>query len=162
MNHLDGVMEWVNDPDVSFYFARGQDPITREEEARFLRDLVDSKADLTWSIFDGDEYLGQIGLNKIYWPARTARLGINLKRSAWGKGIAKEAARLCFQKAFLTHNLNKIWIIIRVGNGKGLNLWTQVGFRCEGILREEYYSRGQFHDMVRMAMLKSDWDTLYG
>ena len=46
---------------------------------------------------------------------------------------------------------------MRSDNAKGLGLWTAVGFRCEGILRDEYYVQGRFHDMVRLAMVRSDW-----
>ena len=33
LQHLDGIMTWVNDPEVTFYFARLGQEITREEEA---------------------------------------------------------------------------------------------------------------------------------
>ena len=157
LEHLDGVMTWVNDPEVTFYFARLGEPITREAEAAFLERLIASKNDLIFSVFDGKEYLGQVGISQIYWPARNGRMAVMLARHAWGRGVAKAAGRLLLREAFETHDLHKIWIILRSDNAKGLHIWTQVGFRCEGILRDEYFSVGRFHDMVRLAMLRSDW-----
>ncbi len=154
--HLDHVMRWVNDPEVTFYFAELSRQITRDEERSYLQGLIDSGADRTWSIFEGDEYLGQIGLAKIYWPAGNARLGINLCREAWGRGVAQEATRRVLDKAFGELGLHKVWLIVRSDNGKGLHLWTKLGFRCEGVLREEYRSALGFHDMLRFAMLESE------
>ena len=157
LEHLDGVMSWVNDPDVTFYFARLGDPITRDEEAAYLQRLIASDTDRVWSLFQGEDYVGQIGLSQIYWPARNGRVGIMLPRHAWGRGIATGAARLLLAEAFGPLDLHKLWLILRSDNAKGLHLWTQAGFRCEGILREEYRSAGRFHDMVRLAMLRHDW-----
>jgi RimJ/RimL family protein N-acetyltransferase len=156
VDHLDHVMRWVNDPEVTFYFAELNQQITREQERAYLERLVASDSDRTWSIFEGGEYLGQIGLAKIYWPARNARLGVNLCREAWGRGVAQEAANLVLDKAFGELGLHKVWLIVRSDNSKGLHLWTKLGFRCEGILREEYRSALGFHDMVRFALLESD------
>ncbi len=156
LDHLDGIMTWVNDPEVTFYFARHGVEITRDEEAAYIERLIESETDRIYSLFDTSGYLGQIGLSQIYWPARNGRLGIMLPRTSWGRGIASAAARLLLREAFDTMDLRKIWLIVRSDNAKGLHLWTKVGFRCEGILRDEYFSRDQFYDMVRLACLAQD------
>ncbi|MFT4624024.1 MAG: RimJ/RimL family protein N-acetyltransferase [Myxococcota bacterium] len=158
LDHLDGVMTWVNDPEVTFYFARIGEPITRAAERTYLEGLLASTTDRVWSIFDDDAYLGQIGLSNLYWPARNGRLGVMLARHAWGRGVAKQAAKLLLTEAFGALNLHKVWLIVRSDNAKGLGLWTGVGFRCEGILRDEYHVHDRFYDMVRLAMVRSDWD----
>ncbi len=158
LDHLDGVMEWVNDPEVTFYFARIGQPITRDEERIFLERLIASPTDRVFSIFEGQSYLGQIGLSHIYWPARNGRLGVMLARHAWGRGVAARAAALFLAEAFGPLEIHKVWAIVRSDNAKGLSLWTKVGFRCEGILRDEYFVQGRFHDMVRLAMVRSDWE----
>jgi len=185
-DHLDGIMTWVNDPEVTFYFADLSRRITREEEARFVRDLIASDKERIFSIFgtlparpeaaatleaaaaeDAEgiatrapeslpDYIGQIGLSKIYWPARNARLGIMLPRYAWGCGVAQAATRALLEIAFDELDLHKVWLIVRCSNARGLYLWTKLGFQCEGILRDEYYSRGRFHDMMRMSILRDD------
>jgi len=156
LDHLDGVMTWVNDPEVTFYFAT-LGHVTREQESAYIQKLIDSKSDIIYSIFEGDEYLGQIGISQIYWPARNGRIGVLLRRAAWGRGVAERAGRLLMAEAFLKHDLHKLWLIIRSDNTKSLHLWSKLGFRCEGILREEYYSQGKFHDMMRLASLSRDW-----
>lgn len=157
LEHIDGVMSWVNDPEVTFYFARHGEQISREEELAFLEQLIASKNDIIYSIFEGEEYVGQIGLGQIYWPARNARLGCMLPRHAWGRGIASRAGRMLLARAFTEHNLHKVWCIVRSDNPKGLYLWSKLGFRCEGILRDEYFAQGRPYDMVRLACIATDF-----
>lgn len=174
LEHLDGIMTWVNDPEVTFYFARAGEPITREAEARYVSGLMGSATDRIYSIFvdaplppprvpladDAPRppqtvpgYVGQIGLSQIYWPARNGRLGIMLPRYAWGRGVAQAAGRALLEVAFGELELNKVWLIVRSSNAKSLHLWTKVGFSCEGVLREEYFSQGRYHDMMRLSIL---------
>ena len=176
LDHLDGIMTWVNDPEVTFYFAELNRVITREAEARFVQGLIDSDKDHVFSVFDAGglrpakpvadgvapppsmpDYVGQIGLGQIYWPARNARLGVMLPRYAWGRGVAQAAAAALLDHAFDVLELNKVWLIVRCTNAKGLHLWTKVGFQCEGVLREEYFSQGRYHDMMRLSILRRDW-----
>ena len=155
LDHLDGVMTWVNDPEVTFYFAR-LGHVSREEEAAYLQKLIDSPTDEVYSIFDGDEYLGQVGLNQIYRPAQVARLGILLPQHAWGRGVAREAVSKLLDLAF-EGGLHKLWLQVRTDNAKGLHLWTSMGFRLEGIMREEYRVNGRYYDMARLALLETEW-----
>lgn len=154
--HLDGVMSWINDPEVTFYFANLSGEITREQEEAYLRVLLTSQTDKIFSIFENDEYVGQIGISKIYWPARNGRIGLMLKREAWGRGLSQVAIRLLIDKAFGDLNLHKLWVIIRADNEKGLYLWKKMGFTPEGILRDEYFVKGKFHNMVRLGLLTTD------
>jgi len=157
LDHLDGIMTWVNDPEVTFYFAELGREITREEEAAYVEKLIASKTDRVFSIFGPDGYLGQIGLAKIYWPARNGRLGIMLPRHAQGRGVASAAGRLLLRTAFSDLGMHKVWAIIRSDNPRGLYLWTQLGFRCEGVLRDEYFVQDRFYDMVRLACTEADF-----
>jgi len=156
VDHLDHIMTWVNDPAVTFYFARLGAEITREEEREMVARLVASETDHIFSIFEGETYLGQIGISKIYWPAKNGRIGIMLPRHAWGRGVAKAAARRLMERAFGPLGLHKLWVIIRADNHKSLHLWESLGFQREGRLREEYYVNDRYYDMVRLARLAHD------
>ena len=156
VDHLDHIMTWVNDPEVTFYFAQLGKQITRDEEAEMVARLMASETDHVFSIFAGATYLGQIGISKIYWPAKNGRIGIMLPRHAWGRGIAKAAAQLLIRRAFGPLGLHKLWVIIRADNAKSLHLWESLGFRREGHLRDEYYVNDRYYDMVRLARLAHD------
>jgi len=157
LDHLDGVMSWVNDPEVTFYFASHGKEFSRDEEADYLERLIASEDNFTYSVFADGVYVGQVALAQIYWPARHARLSTMLARSAWGKGIAFQAEVQLFKKAFLGLDLHKVWAIIRSDNPKGLYRCSKLGMRCEGILRDEYFAQGRYYDMVRFGCLHEDF-----
>ena len=159
LDHLDGIMTWVNDPEVTFYFARLGRIITREEEAEMVKKLIASTTDVLFSIFENDEYVGQIGLSQIYWPSRNGRMGIMLCRDAWGRRIGRRAAHLLIEHAFTELSLHKIWLIVRSDNLKGRRIWSSIGFREEGQLRDEYFVKGTYHDMVRFGLLAPEYIT---
>lgn len=156
---LDHVLAWVNDPEVTRNLARFDHCFSREEEAAFLTRLFASDQDRVFAIEnEKQEYIGQIGVHQIYWPARLGRLGIVIsRRDEWGRGHARRAITALLDIAFGSLRLNKIWAVFFTTNARMLGLCERLGFQREGVLREEYFHRDQFHDMVRMSLLAREW-----
>lgn len=154
MNHLPHVMTWANDPEVMGYFASHQEPITEEEERKYLAKILDSPMDRVWSIFHSEtgEYLGQCSINAIYWPARNGRIFMALCRAAHGKGYASSILKALQDKAW-EMGLHKLWLIVREENEKARKKYERAGFLIEGVLRDEYYVKGRYYNMVRMGCL---------
>ncbi len=154
MDHLPLVMTWANDPEVMGYFATHQNLITEEEEARYLAKILASPTDRVWSIFhvETGEYLGQCSINAIYWPARNGRIFMALGRPAQGKRYASHILEALKTKAW-EMGLHKLWLIVREENEKARAKYDRAGFRDEGILRDEYFVRGKFYNMVRMGCI---------
>lgn len=144
----------VNDREVMQCLANRQEPISEAGEARYLAALVASGSDRAFSIFDGDEYCGQCSVNQIYWPARNGRVFIALRRQMQGAGRGSEALRLLMERAFGELGLHKLWLIVRRDNVAAQARYVRLGFHFEGVLRDEYFVQGRFHDMVRMAALR--------
>jgi hypothetical protein len=92
-DHLDGVMTWVNDREVMQYFANRQTPISSDEERAYLEALVRSPNDRAWSIFFGQDYVGQASINQIYWPAKNGRVFVAIARKHQGAGSERRRSR---------------------------------------------------------------------
>lgn len=154
---IDSIMLWVNDPEVIKNFQNFKKRITRSEELSFVKKLIASKNDRTFSIFEKNtkEYIGQISINQISWQNKLGRLSVFISRQHWGRGYGQEAIPLILKIAFKELKLNKIWLIVYAENKKGLHLYKKIGFKKEGLLKEEYFWEETYHDMVRMALLKS-------
>jgi RimJ/RimL family protein N-acetyltransferase len=154
LDHLASVMTWVNDHEVMQYFAARQTDITEDEERRYIAGLIASKTDRAWSIFEGDTYVGQCSLNQIYWPARNGRLFIVIARAHQGRGLGPRAVSLLLHHAWNELKLHKVWLIVRRDNRDALAMYTRLGFDFEGVLPDEYFVHGRFHDMVRMSVIE--------
>ena len=152
MEHLDHVMGWVNDHEVLQYFANRQADISREEEARYLARLVDSRHDRAFSIFAGDRYVGQCSINQIYWPAKNGRLFIVIQKDAQGCAYGPAALRALMRLAWEELGLHKLWLIVRRDNRGAQAMYLKLGFDFEGVLLDEYRVNGRYYDMVRMAI----------
>lgn len=152
------IMSWVNDPGVNFYFAAmGKKSVA--DERKFLRAIIRSRIDKVFSVYDGQEYIGQVSINKIDWLAETGRLFLVVTPEKQKKGYARPIVEAILKKAFRKLGLNKIWLITRQENQERIRKWESCGFEQEGVLKEEYKdSRGERHDMVRMAILKKNWE----
>ena len=116
VEHLPHVMTWVNDREVMQYFANRQTHISEEEEGRYLRTLLASSNDRAFSVFAGEQYVGQYSVNAIYWPARNGRLFVVIRREAQGHGYGPAAVRALLDIAWRQLDLHKVWLIVRRDN----------------------------------------------
>ena len=71
-----------------------------------------------------------------------------------GRGLAKEATRLWIEYGLNTLGLKKIYLNTLNTNIRNIRLNEELGFRVEGIMRNEIYFDQNFHDVLRMGMWK--------
>jgi RimJ/RimL family protein N-acetyltransferase len=164
MDDLDDIMSWVNDPDVTANIANIQKRISRAQEAAWLMKALENPNERIFSILDADTgaYVGQCGIHSIYWPARNGRTSVIIKKEYQGKGYGRAASIELLRVAFRELGMHKVWCIVWEDNPKTVHLNTSIGFRQEGRLIEEYYLDGKYHHMLRLYMLKDDFERLYG
>lgn len=152
LDHLAHVMTWVNDHEVMQYFANRQVTISEDDERRYLAALLASRNDRAFSIFAGDDYVGQTSVNQIYWPAKNGRLFVAVRRGMQGRGYGPEAVRQLLDVAWDELGLHKVWLIVRRDNRGAQAMYLKLGFDFEGVLKDEYCVNGAYFDMVRMAI----------
>lgn len=153
---VDSIMTWVNEPEIVGNLAAfsGQ-AFTRDDELAWIRRTL-AGSDRVWSIIaaDDERYLGQIGIHQIHARSRVGRLGcVIATRSEMGKGYGSAAIRAVMKVGFGELALHKLWLMVFRHNERGRRLYGKLGFVEEGMLREEYFHDGAWHDMVRMSML---------
>jgi RimJ/RimL family protein N-acetyltransferase len=155
VEHLPNVMTWVNDHEVMHYFANRQEPIGEAEERAYIASLTASATDRAYSVFAGDDYVGQCSVNQIYWPAKNGRLFVVVRRDAQGRGYGPAAVQRLLDIAWGDLGLHKIWLIVRRDNRSAQAMYLKLGFDFEGVLRDEYCVAGRWLDMVRMSIVRT-------
>jgi RimJ/RimL family protein N-acetyltransferase len=163
LDDLDNIMTWVNDPEVVGRYAYFTKPFTREQEAEWLEQKINSKTDFFYAVENAEGiYLGNCGIEKIHWPAKHGRLSITIgNKKERGKGHGFRTVNLLLDRAFNEHGLHKIFLIVTIGNQRGVNLFKKCGFVEEGTLKDHYVIEGKFVDMYMMRILDEDFKEIH-
>ena len=85
--------------------------------------------------------------------------------SEWGfytdpaapKGTGKNMAKVVMPYAFQRLNLHKICGQVLSFNQRSVRYHQQLGFKLEGMLREQHYDGQAYHDVMCFGLLKTDW-----
>jgi RimJ/RimL family protein N-acetyltransferase len=139
---LDGLVEGLNDFAVVRYLARVPFPYLRQDAEDFLASVRVSEAeaaDLTLVIADAGRPVGCMGLARI---GEVNELGYWLRRDAWGKGYATEAARAFLAHCFGPLGQQRIVSGVFIDNPASLNVQRKLGFRETGVSRRLSLARG--------------------
>ena len=70
-----------------------------------------------------------------------------------GMGLAKEATQMWIKYGTINLGLKKIYLNTLNTNIRNIKLNEELGFKVEGILRNEVFFDGKYHDVLRMGLL---------
>ncbi len=153
------VMQWRMKPEVTQYMYT--DPqLTIEGQRRWFDQVRQSGRDVVWVIeqLAGERPIGLLSLTEI-----DRRNG----RCAWayylgetdvrGAGLARSLEMNVYAFVFETLALNKLWCEVLSFNDRVVALHEKFGSKVEGVMRQHICKNGQYHDVVRMGMLREDW-----
>ena len=130
---------------------------TREVISHLLH-LANEEESLRFSIIVPDgKVIGSGGFN--YWQLEGAyrgEVGCELLPEYWGQGYMKEALELILGYGFKSLGLNRIEAICRPDNTRAARLFTGLGFKQEGILRQYRHTVLGYQDVAMYSLLHSD------
>lgn len=72
-----------------------------------------------------------------------------------GRGLGKKASRLWVSYGLHALNLRKIYLYTFDSNLRNIRINEELGFRLEGVFREEHVVDGEPRDILRMSLLRS-------
>lgn len=122
---------------------------------------MDSRVDLVICTDASAPAVGLVSLHDIRNDLRQAELGKIVGDPAFrGRGIAAQATRLLVAYGFEHLGLNRIYLRTFGANVKNIRLNERLGFRFEGILRQAALLDGVPSDVVLMAMLRSEYESM--
>jgi [ribosomal protein S5]-alanine N-acetyltransferase len=148
--------EYINDPEVTRTLCVHR-PMNLERELEFVERVAKAETDVVLGIAvkTDDKIIGTTGLHRLDFKDRKAEMGISIgAKEEWNKGYGTEAVRLMVRYGFLTLNLNRIYLRAIEHNARAIRVYESVGFRKEGLLRQDCYREGRYWDMVLMSILK--------
>ena len=113
-----------------------------------------------WGVYDDKNFIGTTGLYSHRDIYRSWEFRILIGHPDYlGKGIGTEVTRMVVDWGFKRLNAHRIWLGCSAENLGAIKCYEKVGFKREGVLREEIWSQGKYVDAVRYSILEGEWDT---
>jgi RimJ/RimL family protein N-acetyltransferase len=162
-NDLRQMVAWVNDHEVTKLLFTGHRPANIELLEKQWEHDQDSQNEVVFAVCTkkDDVFVGTTGLYTINWIMRTSEFRVFLGNKAyWNRGIGTECTKLMVVYGFEKLNLNRIWLGVNSDNVGGVRAYEKAGLVREGTFRQEQYRNFRYYDVVRMSILRSEYEQL--
>lgn len=103
--------------------------------------------------------LGGCGLNQLNASHHSANMGYWVRSSQTGRGIATRAVRLTAKFGIETVGLQRIEILMAVGNRPSRRVAEKAGAVREGVLRNRLRIQDEARDAISYSLIPSDLKT---
>lgn len=135
-------------------------PMTIESEQEYLREHISGKSgEMYFCIENAQGRL--IGSCSIFdWDARCRKCTIGIfiaDPEMRGRGYGSDAIELLLLIAFTELNCRKVKLNVFAYNDRAIRLYENKGFVREGVLKDEVYTMGRWHDEYCYALFRDDW-----
>lgn len=166
----DTFYEWELLPEVTKFFSIRDNQSKEDVVRKYVADSDDPKARQfticlkagTPGIPEaGGRMIGRIVLTDIEdeWKAEIWRIYI-ADTALRGRGLGKEAMLAMMKYCFEELNLKRLYLDHYTGNPASF-LYQSLGFKYEGVLRDNCRKNGRLYDVHLMSMLASEYAELY-
>ena len=133
----------------------------RIETERAVRRFIDCTPSYyrCWAVADGktDRCIGMVNYHDGRIRNKRAAIGYIIDPALHQKGIATEAVSAMLDFCFGELDLHRVQAFIQPDNTASRKLVEKLGFRSEGILRDNLRVGEAWHDEMLFALLEPDW-----
>jgi ribosomal-protein-alanine N-acetyltransferase len=161
----DGPALFAIHSDVDWMRWYGVEPVTELSQADQLAELFASwfhaGTGFRWGLErrqDG-RLIGTCGLFRWNKSWRNCVIGYEILRECQSQGYMREALATILDYGFNEMDLHRIQAETHPENHASIGLATRLGFRLEGVHREQAFWDGQFHDLNCYSLLEREWRT---
>ena len=156
-NDLNDTHRFVNDYETMRGAMSGMlYPSSHEDEARWASgqsSFTHGEYQFAIETTESGILIGRCGFIRIDWKNRLGELAILIgEKSFRGKGYGTDALQVLTRFGFSELNLRKLKVSVMDFNLPALRAYEKCGFTREGVLRQEIYREGSYHDVIQMAL----------
>jgi len=150
-------VKWIND-EKNYKYLHYDLPLVEEKTLLWFKNIKDRTDRADFTITFENEPVGLIGLLGIDNKNKKAEYYICLGEHKYkGKGIAYTASKLLIDYAFKELCLNKIYLYTEINNYPAQRLFEKIGFKKEGLLRNDIIYNGEKIDRYVYGLLLEDY-----
>ncbi len=149
---------WFEDTE-TLRFLPGLGPLSDSQEEEWFKRTGEDPNGVAWAIEVDGRVVGTTGIHGIDHRHGHGETGLVIgDKSMWRKGIASEAMALRTGFCFRELNLHKIRTRAFMENKASIRALEKAGYRQSGVLRQEFYRDGRWHDVWTGEVLREDWE----
>lgn len=129
------------------------------DATEFAAELIrrDRDTQPNWAITIRERVVGIVSLTFEH-DHRIAVLGYGIHGEFRGRGLVGEASTAVIDEAFQTYEqLQRIRAHTDARNSGSIRVLEKLGFRAEGVLRSNVFSKGEFVDDAVFGLLRDEW-----
>jgi RimJ/RimL family protein N-acetyltransferase len=116
-----------------------------------------SEREAFFSVVTDDELAGEASLWGIDMFHRLAHIGMSLRPTFRGRGLAPDIVTVLCHYGFEVLGLNRLQIDTLADNAAMIATGRRVGFTLEGTIRQGQWVMGTFVDEVTLGLLADEW-----
>ncbi len=158
------IQRWSNDAELRKLIGEIA-PMSQAEAEKFYRELHsdENRAWYTIVVKKENRVIGEAGLLHMFKPWRNTDMTIIIgEKDQRGKGYGKEAGHLLLTHAFHELGFHRISVGVVGFNKPAIKYWKSLGFKKEGVEREEYYCNNKYSDFIMMSILENEYTPPHG
>lgn len=118
------------------------------------------RLDLAIALKDSKQIIGEVVFNEFDDCSNNVNFRVLMSQSYRNQGLGSEAIQLFIQYGFEQLNLHKISLEVFSFNPRAEHVYTKVGFKLEGIKREDFKYNDKYIDTKIFGLLKSEYDQI--
>ncbi|HVF04148.1 MAG TPA: GNAT family protein [Frankiaceae bacterium] len=147
---------WNSDPETMLWWDRTYPPVPvplQEERLRTVPSPSFDEPSFTITDLATGTAIGWCGLHHVSAEHRHAELGVMIGDAAYrGRGYGSDATRTLCRFAFDRMNLARVTLVVFAANAAARRAYEKAGFVEEGVQRRAAWKRGEWLDLVHMAV----------
>lgn len=111
-------------------------------------------------IIYNQELIGTVGMHNWDHYLKKAQLGYWIRKDHEGKGIVYTCLLRFIDFLFDKVKLNKVEVQFMPDNSRSAKVAEKIGFKVEGVLRDNFLLNGNYKDLVVAGLLRKEWKGL--
>jgi len=152
-------IRWSNDAELRKLIGEIA-PMSQADAEKWYKELCadENRAWYTIVVKKDNRVIGEAGLLHMFKPWRNTDMTIIIgEKDQRGKGYGKEAGHLLLTYAFHDLGFHRISVGVVGFNQPAIKYWKSLGFKKEGVERDEYYCDNKYSDFIMMSILENEY-----
>ncbi|MBN1398759.1 MAG: GNAT family N-acetyltransferase [Bacteroidetes bacterium] len=151
-------VDWINNPRVNNTMPFDL-PATVKRTTEWFKNNIGNQTRIDLTFTDRqNNIMAMGGYTHIDLKDSKAEFYVMVNPDSQGKGIGKKATKWLLNYAFLTYDLNKIYLYTYSMNNAANRIYESYSFKLEGVLRKHAFKNGNLCDRRIYGLLREEWE----